>query len=189
MSDGPHRSLNMRRGWKKVAEIADNRASALEEIEEAADSALSADWRADVPEAVASAICEILGGQQDSLFRDQKVMQVEALRRNTAGQGLGQLVIECALHQLISKKSGTDVAVEAVAEALCIWSVRHNRQIEEHYCRDSTQRRGQNLRARIERGIGAASLKGLARQFLKLGGAAVPRTPPKRTGLDDGVRL
>ena len=80
-------------------------------------------------------------------------------------------------------------AVEAVAEALSIWSVRHVRQIEEHYCRDSTQRRGQNVRARIEQGIGAASLKGLALQFVKLGGTAVPRTPPKRTGLDDGVRL
>ena len=32
---------------------------------------------------------EILGGEQDLLFRDQKVTRLEALRRLTAGHGLG----------------------------------------------------------------------------------------------------
>lgn len=189
MSDGPHRSLKMRPGWKKVAEFADNRAFAKEEVSSAAVSALGDDWRSEVPDSVVECVREVLGGQQDSLFRDQKMMQLEAGRRISAGHGLGQVVIDCAVHRVASGATGADAAVEAVADALAIWGSRHGRQIEEHYCRESTDRRAQNVRARIEEGIGGASLHGLARQLLKLDSAPVPRTPPKQTGVDDGVRL
>lgn len=49
MSDGPHRSLPMRRAWKKVAERAANPACAPEEIGNALIPALAQDWNDDVP--------------------------------------------------------------------------------------------------------------------------------------------
>ena len=106
MSDGPHRSLKMRPGWKKVAEFADKRAFALEEISNAVIPALGEDWRADVPDPVVRGICKILGDQQDTLFADHKVTGLEALRPMTAGHGLGQILIDCAIQQAASGASG-----------------------------------------------------------------------------------
>lgn len=189
MSDGPHRSLNMRPSWKKVAEFADNRAFAQEEVSNAAASALSQDWRMDVPDSLARCVCEVLGGQQDSLFREQKVIQLEALRRMTAGHGFGQVFIDCAIKRVVSGRSDADAAVEAAADSLAVWSARHGRQVEEHYCRKSTVRRAESVRTRIEEGIGGADRVGLARQLLKLDAAPVRRTPSKKTGIDDGVKL
>jgi hypothetical protein len=189
MSDGPHRSLKMRPSWKKVAEFADKHSFTQEEVGNAACVACSQDWRADVPDTLIRGVCEILGGQQDSLFRDQKVIQLESLRRIAAGHGLGQVLIDCAIHQTISGQSGPDGAVEAASQALAIWCSRHSRQIEEIYCRESTERRAQNVRTRIEEGIGNAARHGLARQLLNLEKTPAPRTVTKQTGLDDGVHL
>lgn len=189
MSDGPHRSLNMRLGWKKAAEFADYDAFAPEEVRNAVASAFTGDWRADVPDSVAGCISEVLGGQQDSLFRDQKVMQLEALRPMTAGHGLAQVLLDCAIQKAESGFSGPDAVVEAAADALDVWGARHGRQIEEHYCRESTVRRADHVRARIEEGIGGVSREALARQLLKVETTAPPRKPPKQTGLDEGVQL
>jgi len=179
----------MRPGWKKVAEYADNQAFVPQEVSNAAISALSQDWRMDVPDALAKCVCEILGGQQDSLFREQKIMQLEAVRRITAGHGFGQVLIDCAIQRVVSGGSGADAAIEAAADSLGVWSARHGRQVEEHYCRESTVRRAESVRARIEEGIGGADRKRLARQLLKLDVAPAHRTTLKQTGIDDGVKL
>ena len=44
MSDGPHKSLNMKPGWKKVAERADLAAFEPEQVSEKLMSALQDDW-------------------------------------------------------------------------------------------------------------------------------------------------
>ena len=76
----------MRRGWKKVAEFADNQAATPADICSAMIPALSHDWHEDVPAEVSTCICEVLGDGQETLFGDQKVMQLEALHRTTAGR-------------------------------------------------------------------------------------------------------
>lgn len=189
MSDGPYRSLNMRPAWKKVAKFADMDASAPEDVSNAVIGAFAQDWAAGVAEPVARCICDVLGGWKDSLFQDQKVMQLEALRPMTAGHELSQLLVDCAIRRASSDRSGTDTAVEATADALAIWGARHGRQIEEHFYRKSTVQRAHNIRSRIEGGIGQTSLNGLARQFLNLEPKMVKHTPPKQSGLDDGVPL
>ena len=45
MSDGPHRSLPMKKGWQHVAERADNRAFGADEISTAMIPALERDCR------------------------------------------------------------------------------------------------------------------------------------------------
>ena len=189
MSDGPHRSLNMPSGWKKLAERADNSLYAPAEIADGAAPALGQDGKEDISAELARCVCEVLGGQQDSLFRDEKVMQLEALRRVTAGHGLGQVLIDCAIQAAAKGKLGPAAAVEPAIDALNIWAARCARQVEEHYYRKSTLPRAQNVRARVEEGIRGVSLEGLARQILKLATDPVPRAPSKRSGLDDGVQL
>jgi len=189
MSDGPHRSLKMRRGWKKVAEYADKGAFAHEEIGAAIASACLQDAREELPDAVARCVREVFGGQQDSLFREQKVLQLEALRRLTAGQGFGQVFLDCAIQVASTGPAGSDAAVEAAENALEIWGARHARQIEEHYCRESTTRRAANVRSRIEEANRGAGGAGLARQLLKLDDAHKGRASQRKSGLDDGVGL
>ena len=48
MSDGPHRSLPMRQGWKRVAERGANDNFTTEQIAAAIVPALEQDWHADV---------------------------------------------------------------------------------------------------------------------------------------------
>lgn len=189
MSDGPHRSLSMRPGWKKVAEFAANPASAPEDINRHVIPALDQDWRTDVSDTLAGGICDVLRGQQDSLFGDQKIMQLEALRPMTAGHEFGRVLIDCAIQVASEGKLGPDAASEATARALGVWAARCARQVEEHYCRKSNLLRARNVRSRIEEGIHGASLGGLARQLLKLDPGPAQHAPSKQSELDDGVRL
>lgn len=189
MSDGPHKSLNMRRPWKRVAEVADNDAFSPEEVQDALVAAFEKDWREDVPSSVSAAICEIFEERQSVLFRDEKIAQLEALRPKAAGQVLAQELIDCAIHKIIIGTPSAELAIEASADALSIWGARHARQIEEHYFRKSTEQRAEHVRARTEQAISGVPRASLARQFLKLGPLSTPRGPSKQTGLDDGVQL
>ena len=179
----------MRRGWKQLAKRADNHAYAPDQIRDAVIPALVQDWRAGVPDALARRIRDIVGGPQDSLFRDEKIAQLEALRGMTAGHGVGGLLIEHAIQTVSEGKSGPDAAAEAGAAALSSWAARGARQVEEHYCRKAGARRGGSVRSRIEDGIGRAPLAGLGRDLLGIGAPSLPRTAPRQAGLDDGVRL
>jgi hypothetical protein len=179
----------MRPAWKKVAEFAAMQAAPPDDVSNAVASALADDWRTDVASDIAGVICDVLGGQKDSLFQDQKVMQLEALRPMTAGRELAQLFLDCAIQRATTSEPGPDAAVEAAADALAIWGARHGRNIEEHYCRKSNERHAHDVRGRIEDGIGRTPLGTLARQFLNLEPRTAPRSPAKKTGLDDGVLL
>jgi hypothetical protein len=189
MSDGPHRSLKMRLGWKKVAEFAANRAAGAEDVTRCIQPALADDWRADVRSKLVSGISAVLGEQQGSLLKDQKINELEGLRSLTAGHGFAQLLFDCAAQVVAEGKFGPDATAEAAVRALSIQAGRCARQVEEHYCRKTSVARAQNMRARIEEGISGASLGGLARQLLKLDVTPAPRAVEKQSGLDDGVRL
>lgn len=178
----------MRRGWKKVAKWAANPAFAPEEICNALIPALAQDWNDDVPTDLIRGVDDILGVQQD-LFNEQKVLRLESLRPITAGHGLGKVFLDCAIKLATNGKAGPEAVVEAAANALAVRASRGAEHVEEHYCRKSTTPRAHNVRARIEQGIGGASLSDLARQLLKRDPGSASRTPAKQRGLDDGVRL
>jgi hypothetical protein len=55
MSDGPHKSLPMRPGWKKVAECASKEAFTSNEVCEAINAAIAQDYQKDIsPDFIAS---------------------------------------------------------------------------------------------------------------------------------------
>jgi hypothetical protein len=189
MSDGPHKSLNMRRGWKKLAERAANHVFEPAEISNAVIPALVQDWRVETPAKLIRGITNVLEGQQTSLFTDQKLSQLEGLRPLAAGHSLGQVFLDCAIEVARNGGAGSDASVEAATNALAIRASCGARQVEEHYCRKSTTPHAQNVRGRIEEGIASASLDGLARQLLNLSPGSTLPTLAKQQGLDDGVRL
>lgn len=189
MSDGPHRSLNMPRGWKKLAERADNRAYAPEEVRDALPTALEQDWRAEVPDSLRRQVREILGDSQDSLLDDGRAERLEALRRQSAGHALGNTFLDYAIQAAERGLAGDEALREAVGNALSDRAASAARQVEEHYCRESTQRRAAHVRARIEAGVTQCDLAGIVGRVVGTDRTGGPRGPAKRTGIDEGVRL
>jgi GNAT superfamily N-acetyltransferase len=187
MSDGPHRSLPMRPAWKRVAECGDNRAFAPDEVGDALVPALEQDSRGELATDFIDTFCGLYG----SLFKDQLGPALEALRP-AAGCGIGHVLLDHAIQLAAGGETSIDAAVKAMTNALTDRAARGSRQVEEHYCRKSTESRAQHVRARIEQAIGERStaITALARKVLKMDSAPTPSARPlKQQGLDDGVRF
>src|SRR5258708_58653 len=81
MSDGPHRTLSMRRGWRHVAKCAGNDAYRPEEIGQWLLAALARDWHAEVPPKLVAVLSEALSdSHQTTLFVDDRRERIEAAR-------------------------------------------------------------------------------------------------------------
>jgi hypothetical protein len=178
----------MRRGWQRVAECGDNRAFAPEEVTAAIIPALEEDCRAELPSEFLENLCRVYRDQEVSLFKDELAARLEALRA-IAGYGIGRVILDHAIQLSERGETGLDGgAVKAVIAALTDRAARGARQVEEHYCRRSTEPRALRVRARIEDAIDNArsGIEGFARRTLKLdfGPSAAVR---KNRGLDDGV--
>ena len=190
MSDGPHKSLDMPPGWKKLAERADNKAYAPNEVCDALPKALRQDWNAEVPEALVRQVSEIFNYKQDSLFRDTCEIRLEALRNETAGYNLASAFLDYAIEAAAHGHVGADALKEAAANTLTDRAARGARQVEEHYRRKSTHRRATSVRERIESGIYQSDKSAIAELVLGKGNSnnATGRLT-KQIGLDDGVTL
>jgi hypothetical protein len=121
------------------------------------------------------------------LFVQQLSAQLETLRQ-TAGPGIGRSVLEQAILVAERGRTGMKGLVEAVKNALTDRAAKGARQVEEHYCRESTSSRAQRVRTRIEEGIGGAAMDGLACRILRID-QTVSVQPKVHQGLDDGVRI
>lgn len=189
MSDGPHRTLPMRNGWKRLAERADKRAFSEQDVVDAVEPALVSDWAIEVPDNYFEGVRDFCAGRPGLPLGTDRDADVEALKRAAAGRGsLAGVLADFAAQVLAEGKSGEEALREAVQNALHDRALRDARQVEEHYLRESSARRAANVRARIERGITAAGLGELAGK-LATQGASLRATPPKHEGLDDGVDM
>lgn len=188
MSDGPHRSLPMRSGWKRVAEWADNQTFEAEDIGKAIIPALEKDCKGELSPEFISRLCAVCDGQEVSLFKNELGRDLERLRP-VAGLGIGHVVLDFAIERSAREGSGRNIAVEAMTDALTDRAARCARQIEEHYCRESSERRAYKVRQRFEEGIGKADVDGLAHRILNLESGRSGRSQLKHEGLDDGVRF
>jgi hypothetical protein len=188
MSDGPHRSLNMNRSWKRLAEYADNEAYSLAEIAGAYIPALEQCCRDEVPDGLWGNLNRIFADQQQALFGEQKVQEITALRASVAGRPLGCALVDEAERLASIGTLGTQFLLEATTRALLSRAARANRQVEEHFYRNSTDRRTKNVRDRMESGLKAAALKTLAERCFNTSSAPISRSR-KQADLDDGVQL
>ena len=192
MSDGPHRSLPMRQGWRNLAERADRCAFEPEQVADAVPEALGDDWREEGCDEVVRDMRAVLGdGRQPSLFAGEKQDALDALKKlSGAGYQLRRLVLDSVVQAVDDGFTGTDALVEGAANALAIRCGAGVRQVEEHYLRKSTDNRAANVRQRIEKGGATSDFKGIAWRFLKIDGSS-SATPAKKQldGLDDGVRF
>lgn len=139
MSDGPHRSLNMTRSWKRAAERSDKRSYSSEEVSESFVGALEKDCRREINPSFIDTAWRIFSDPEPSLFVAKISDQLEALRRQ-AGSGIGRSVLDQAIFGAERGKTGREGLVEAMKNALADRSAKAIRQIQEHYCRESSNR-------------------------------------------------
>jgi hypothetical protein len=177
----------MRKGWKRVAESADNKAFSAAEVREAIVPALEEDCREISPEFIGG-LQKVCLEEQGSLFQNETTPSLEGLR-NSAGAGLARVVLDYAIKHAATGQAAKDIPQKALTDALVDQATRGMRQVEEHYCRESTAPRANQLRERIEEAIGGADIGGLATRILKPGSNGVAPRAAKRDGLDDGVEL
>ncbi len=185
MSDGPHRSLNMRPHWKIAAQWAANLAHTPDDV----CAALAHALKKDILEAPIAAVRDIMNS--GVLFPGMRAEQLEALRACHPRSAATNSLIDCAIDTVASgtiSEAGTVVAVAAALEDMVRAPVRG---IDEHFQREAGARASRNVRTRLEEAMGKLDSFGIARELLS------PAHPPSRrsielprhTGIDEGPRL
>jgi hypothetical protein len=186
MSDGPHRSLPMRPGWKKVAEYVGNETFTPKDVCDAVVAVLERDWRKDISPSIIGGIQDVLGG--GTLFSEDSLRALADLRSSVGGCELGSALLDHVAYAVSDGKSGDAALREAVTRTLTDWSARCARQVEEHYLRKSSAATTKNVRSRVEKGIQQVPFTALTSRLLS------PESTPalrlaKHDRLDDGVPL
>jgi hypothetical protein len=189
MSDGPHKSLPMRGGWKKFAERADKAAFEPEQVASAAVPALEDDWQEDVAPNL-GALRQIVGDAcQLTLFGSANTAALEELKRLNPGNSLWRAVVDGVAQAVAGGQTGDEALLNGATAALLDRGARAIRQVEEHYLRRAGENRALNVRTRMEDGMSRAPVETLGRRMLGFDPGTAPQQPEKLQGLDDGVRL
>ena len=188
MSDGPHRSLPMKRNWKSVAERADKHSFDVADISAAMIPALAGDCRDEIRPGLIDRVRGIVEEQESLLIKDNVGARIAALRAE-AGPGIGQRFVDNIVRIAAKDVPGVVDLVTAMTAALVERATRCSWQVEEHYLRESTASRANNVRARLEQGRLGAALDGLARQVLRIDDGRAARSIAKRDGLEEGPSL
>lgn len=185
MSDGPHRSLPMRRHWKDLAERAAKAAFSPDQVAEGLPYAL----KKDILSAPIAEIREIMG--QATLFPHLQIEQLELLRQSHHGSAAANHLIDCAVEAAadgLSGDDGTEAAVKNACEGISRDAVRG---IEEHYQREATSRSAGYVRDRLDSARQQLDCGELARELLSSQKPPSQRsvTLPRQSGLDEGPPL
>ncbi len=189
MSDGPHKSLPMRPGWRKLAERAATSSFDRQQTAEAVPEALGDDWHHERCDDLIRELRGILNDKrQGSLFNQQKEEKIEALKKvSSSGFPLRRLLLECVTQAVEAGQEGSDAIAAGTECALGERLARGNLQVEEHYRRKNSDRTSK-VRAGLQDAAADVSIKTLTSRLLKTSGPSAPPAP-KRYGLDDGVPL
>src|SRR5260370_10488150 len=140
MSDGPHRSLQMRRAWKELAKRADQGTYDSQQVSEAVPHALVGDWKNEVSAALIMALKSVFSGQDNSLrVREIALDQLEAAKPLAAGSVFGGNVVAWSIQLVHEGRMETNALYEAVGFAANERGFSGARQVEEHHLRESSK--------------------------------------------------
>lgn len=189
MSDGPHRSLPMRKAWKELAMRADQKTYDLAQVSEAAPYALASDWRNEVSASLLKAIKNVFAGQGNSLgMREIALDQLEKAKPLAAGSVFGASAVAWAVQLVHEGRTDSNALYDVVGLAAKERAYAGIRQVEEHYLRESHERRADGVRSRLEGAISGISVTQLGTFIVdppsRRGGSV-----RKHTEIDEGVPM
>lgn len=186
MSDGPHRSLPLRRHWRKFLERVVTPSFSSGEVIEALSNALINDFK----EAPVPQVLNILQGDgHPSLFHENCAGQLEALRRTCPGSTAGNILLECATEVNANGLTGYQAVRVTLENALDALFRSARNSIEEH-CKRKESWSGMNIRTRLKNAWNDVSFSGLASEIMSGKATSTNKASlTKRTGLDDGPQF
>lgn len=187
MSDGPLKSMKMRRHWRPFAERVQNPSCPLDQVCEALNYGLEKDFA----EAPVEQVKDILGGgrKQASLFPQERVSQLEKLRHERPGSAVAKALIDCAMEAVMDGLGGEAAVKEAVKNASESYTRDYFRGVEEHCQREGADS-ADLVRDRLQAARQACDYDALASD-LTSGEKASGKSSgiEKHSGIDEGPPL
>ena len=188
MSDGPYKSLPMKRSWRRAAKCAYKEAFSQNEIIDSVARAAHADWRAEVRPALVASVIAVVAPQEQTLFPDQIAADLIKLRR-TCCSPLAASFVHNVIDALATGRIGGDAVQFAAEEALSDRLLCSYRQVEEHVRRNDSSGNADFVRNRFEAAHDQIDKPVLARAALKTGQPLARRNRAESAGIDAGVPL
>lgn len=188
MSDGPHRSLPLRKLWKELAKRGDQSVYSIAEVAEAAKGALAYDLK-EVKWELMDALKAVFTGRDNSLrMREISLQELEDAKTIAASSVFGLNAVQCAVLLINEGRFGVDAFYEAIGLAAKIRGFANIRSIEEHYLRHSNQQRASKVCKRLSSVISSFSDTQLGSLLVSDDAAKTTRIK-KRSQIDEGVPL
>ena len=189
MSDGPHRSLKMRKHWRELAKRGDQHAYDDEQVLEAAANALNIDFKNEIKWQLIDALKSVFTGKNNSLGLPEIALEELRLAKSlAAGSVFGMSAVEWSIELIREGRFGLEAFYDAIGLAAKMRGFANVRSVEEHYLRESSVQRASHVSKRICGAITNISEAKLG-QLLATPESVGPRRLRKRTNLDDGVSL
>ncbi|MBN9049350.1 MAG: hypothetical protein J0H78_07795 [Rhizobiales bacterium] len=189
MSDGPHRSLPMRRPWKELAKRGDKRAYDSDQVTEAATHALASDFKNEVSAALIGALKDVFTRKDNSLGLPEIALhQLAEAKTFAAGSVFGMNAVAWSIQLVHEGRLDKNALYEAVGLAAKERGFANTRSVQEHYLRESNQRRADGVSSRLSSAIAGLSESTLGSMLIDARQTA-KRRPRKQTGVNEGVRL
>jgi hypothetical protein len=189
MSDGPHRSLPMRRPWKELAKRGDQSTYDPAQVAEAATNALASDFKNEVSWSLISALKSIFAGKDNSLLLPEIALhQLHELTGLAAGSVFGRNAVAWSIQLVNEGRLEANAVFEAIGLAAKARGLANTRAIQEHVLRETNQHRAEGVAARLNSAINGLSESGLGSLLMDRQHAG-DRQLKKNTSLDEGVPL
>lgn len=192
MSDGPYKSLPMRKAWRDVAERAHKAAFTLDERADGMCVALHDDIKRDVGKDALNAIGSILlDSEQGSLLASQAGAELEAIRIRLPATGFLDSIIEHAQVALHQGKTGETAYIEGLNRAALDQARAGSRSVEEHYHRDTPTAKGikkaKSVRQNLEDTLQTKRVRNFGIEVIqRMRGETVSTKLQKHSDLDAG---
>jgi hypothetical protein len=185
MSDGPLKSMKMRRHWRPFADRVENPACPLNEVCGALEHALKKDFA----EAPVEQVKDILGGgrKQASLFPQERIGQLEKLRRECPGSAAAKALIDCAVEAVADGQGGEAAVKDAIKNASESYTRDYFRGVEEH-CQRGGGDSADLIRDRLQATRQACDYDAIASD-LATGKNLAGKSSEKHSGVDEGPPL
>ncbi|HHW2244083.1 hypothetical protein [Pseudomonas aeruginosa] len=189
MSDGPFRSLQMRKPWKELAKRGDQETYDAAQVAEAATVALASDFKMEVSPYLTQELKAIFEGRDNSLLMpDIALQQLEEMKALAAGSVFGKNAVLCSIELIDEGKFGADAFHEAIGLAAKMRGLANVLSVKEHFLRESNQQRAEHVHSRLSNAICGLSEIQLGLR-LSSPGVVEMRQPGKMTGIEAGVPL
>lgn len=178
----------MSTAWKEFARKGDQKTYGAEDVRDAAVYALSRDFANEVSGALLRALRNIFDGVGNSLrMTDVAMHALDDARHHAAGSVFGSAVVRWCEEYVRAGAFGRDNFYQAIGCAVQERGYAGQKQVQEHYLRNSSARRADGVASRIGGAIDSLSPGDLGRSFTGDGQPA--RAPSKKTDIDQGLPL